>query len=157
MEGRKRVGIVAAATCLVFVVSVIATAATRSQGGPSPDRPAFAQESDGDYLQLRDDYFAHLRGIDPGLYADPRWRTTALGAMQRQQKAELKQNLTTTTLNPNWGQVGPVLVSNGQELSGADTAISGRATAIAVDPTNSNKAYLGTAQGGVGRETEAGR
>jgi hypothetical protein len=154
MQGRKRLTIVLAFTAFVFVASVIATAANRSLGGQSPDRPPFAQEADGDYLQLRDQYIAHRRGIEPGLYADPRWRTSALNTMQRQQKAVLKQEAPTTI--PVWGQVGPVLVSNGQELGGSDTAISGRVTAIAVDPTNSNKVYLGTAQGGVWRSVDGG-
>jgi hypothetical protein len=156
MQGRKRVVIVVTATCLVFVVSVIATAATRSQGGPSPDRPPFAQEADGDYLQQRDAYIARLRGLEPGGYANPGWRAAAVKARQRQEK-QLVQQAGPTKALPPWYEIGPDAVSNGQGLDGSAIRVSGRVTAIAVDPTpSSTKVYLGTAQGGVWRSLDGG-
>src|SRR6267154_2030032 len=107
MFSRKRVTIVVAVTAFVSVASVIATAATRSIIGASPDRPPFAQEADGEYLQLRDAYDARLRGIDTGYYADPRWRAAAVKARLRQEN-QLQRSAPTTT--PAWSEVGPASV-----------------------------------------------
>jgi hypothetical protein len=155
MQGRKRVAIVLAVTVVVFVASVIATAATRSHSGASPDRPPFAQEADGDYLQLRDEYEGRLRGIEPGLFTNPTWRALAVKTRLRQEK-QLGQQAAPSISTPAWSEIGPASVSNGQALSGGDTRISGRVTAIAVDPTDLNKVYLGTAQGGVWRSLNGG-
>ena len=53
--------------------------------------------------------------------------------------------------------LGPSPLPNGQtQQFPTTTPTSGRATAIAVDPANSNLVYLGTAQGGVWRTTNGG-
>src|SRR5258705_4267497 len=58
---------------------------------------------------------------------------------------------------PNWTELGPRPVPNGQtQQFPATAAVTGRATAVVVDPTNSNNVYLGTAQGGVWRSTNGG-
>jgi hypothetical protein len=78
----KRAAIILGAI-IVLLIPVIAVAAIKSgRGGPSPDRPAFAQGKegeeeegeDGDYLRLREQYIARLRGIEPGRFANPLWR-----------------------------------------------------------------------------------
>src|SRR5438128_6048635 len=126
MFSRKRVTIVVAVTAFVSVASVIATAATRSIVGASPDRPPFAQEADGEYLQLRDVYDSRLRGLEPGGYADPAWRTTAVKIRLRQER-QLRQSAPSgTTTAPAWSEVGPSSVANGQALDGSDTKVSGR-------------------------------
>src|SRR6185295_15785567 len=56
-----------------------------------------------------------------------------------------------------WTAIGPSPLPNGQTQQFPTTAAtSGRATAVVVDPTNSSKVYLGTAQGGVWRSTNGG-
>src|SRR5215467_3208551 len=54
--------------------------------------------------------------------------------------------------------LGPAPLPNGQtqQFPANPQPMSGRATAIVVDPTNSSKVYLGTAQGGVWRSTDGG-
>ena len=187
MKNWKRAAIILGAI-IVLLIPVIAVAAIKSGGGgPSPDRPAFAQGKegeeeegeDGDYLRLREQYIARLRGIEPGRFANPLWRARAVGRehqQQRQQRAlrsrlksapqqqaqESQQQPTQQELaSPAapaaaWSEIGPDSVANGQALDGGDTAVSGRVTAIAVDPTDSNKVYLGTAQGGVWRSLDGG-
>lgn len=169
MKSWKRAAILVGAF-LVVVVPVITAAATSSRGGgASPDRPPFGQEEGegeeegGDYLRLRDRHIARLRGIEPGRFADPRWRVRAVRRERRQKQEQLQQaaqqqpaqDVALSASSP-WTQIGPENVLNGQALDGSDTAVSGRVTAIAVDPTNSNKVYLGTAQGGVWRSLDAG-
>ena len=56
----------------------------------------------------------------------------------------------------NWVQMGPVAIPNGQTYSGARVLVSGRVTAIVVDPTDSNIIYVGTAQGGVWKTIDGG-
>src|SRR5262249_20220990 len=51
------------------------------------------------------------------------------------------------TIASTWAQIGPAPIPNGQTQT-TTTAVSGRTTCIAVDPTNSNNIYVGTAQGG---------
>ncbi len=59
-----------------------------------------------------------------------------------------------------WTPIGPAPIPNGQVTQpngpSITVPVSGRATAIAVHPTNANIAYLGTAQGGVFRTMDAG-
>ena len=46
---------------------------------------------------------------------------------------------------PQWTALGPAPIPNGQ-VAGA-LPVSGRVTSFVIDPNNSNKLYLGTAQG----------
>jgi hypothetical protein len=54
-----------------------------------------------------------------------------------------------------WTPIGPYPIPNGQTTTIA-TAVSGRVTAVAIDPTDANTVYVGTAQGGVWRSTNGG-
>jgi photosystem II stability/assembly factor-like uncharacterized protein len=56
----------------------------------------------------------------------------------------------------NWVQLGPTVIPNGQTSSAARVLVTGRITAIVVDPTNTNIIYIGTAQGGVWKTTDGG-
>jgi photosystem II stability/assembly factor-like uncharacterized protein len=56
----------------------------------------------------------------------------------------------------NWVQLGPSAIPNGQTYSSARVLVSGRVTAIVVDPTDSNIVYAGTAQGGVWKTSDGG-
>jgi photosystem II stability/assembly factor-like uncharacterized protein len=56
----------------------------------------------------------------------------------------------------NWVQMGPIAIPNGQTYSAARVLVSGRVTAIVVDPTDSNLVYAATAQGGVWKTSDGG-
>ncbi len=127
------------------------------------DLGKFGSKIDRDkYLRLRGEYLGRLRGIEPGRPFDPEWRNRAMEQMDRQEKGRRLESLVngglTTTLTPDaaWTPLGPTSIANGQAVSGGDTAVSGRVTSIAVDPSNSNNVYLGTAQGGVWRSLDGG-
>ena len=119
------------------------------------------------YLRLRDEYIARLRGIEPGRPFDPGARGRAIRQMEevQEQRAQDTKNsffnkLTSvfgseTPLASVWTELGPRPLPNGSAQSGI-VPVSGRATAVVVDPTNPNKVYLGTAQGGVWRSLDAG-
>ncbi|HEX3282750.1 MAG TPA: hypothetical protein VHR36_16050, partial [Pyrinomonadaceae bacterium] len=120
---------------------------------------------EGAYLRLRDEYIARLRGIEPGRPFDPDARGRAIRQMERAQtlQAESTKNsffnkLTSvfgseTPLASIWAELGPRPLPNGSAQNGI-VAVSGRVTAVAVDPISPNKVYLGTAQGGVWRSLD---
>jgi Peptidase family C25. len=108
------------------------------------------------YLSLRDQYFLSLRGIDleTGKTFDPAWRGVAIRQMEQQERA--MQNSPSVS-GTTWTELGPAPIPNGQtQQSPTTAATTGRATMLVIDPTNSNKIYMGTAQGGVWRSTDGG-
>jgi hypothetical protein len=56
----------------------------------------------------------------------------------------------------NWVQLGPTAIPGGQTYSAARVLVTGRVTAIVVDPLNTNIIYIGTAQGGVWKTSDGG-
>lgn len=54
-----------------------------------------------------------------------------------------------------WKALGPFPIPNGQTSNRVDP-VSGRSTAIAINPTNANVVYVGTAQGGLYRSLDGG-
>jgi len=114
-----------------------------------------------EYFQLRDEHVARLRGIEPGQPVNPMLRAQAIVQMEQQEAALGGGTKAAATVHalafPNWTELGPRPVTNGQtQQFPATAAVTGRATAVVVDPTNSNNVYLGTAQGGVWRSTNGG-
>jgi hypothetical protein len=101
------------------------------------------------YFQMRDNYINLLRGIDPDNPIDPLARGRAVAQAQSQSRAALP-------VAAPWTPIGPFSISNGQMQGGVQASATGRVTSIVVDPTNANKVYLGTAQGGVWRSLDGG-
>lgn len=56
----------------------------------------------------------------------------------------------------NWTQLGPTAIPKGQTYGSGRVLVTGRVTAIAIDPTDRNRLFLGAAQGGVWRSTDLG-
>jgi hypothetical protein len=113
-----------------------------------------------EYIRARDKYIGLKRGYEADHPFNPEVRREAIDQMERQQKGRALEQVLSGNLNPAaggaWIPIGPSLLANGQALVGGNTAVSGRVTAVVVDPTNSNNVYLGTAQGGVWRSLNAG-
>ena len=114
------------------------------------------------YMRLRDEYTARLRGIEPGRPHDPTARGRAIEQMERQQSMLAARDSLlgrkagffgfSPEAGPVWTALGPAPLPNGF----GNNPVTGRVTAVVVDPTNSNKVYLGTAQGGVWRSLDGG-
>jgi hypothetical protein len=124
-----------------------------------PDLGKFGGRIDREtYLRKRDEFIALKRGIEPGRPFDPAARGRAIEQMERQEKAGLLESIVSGTLSAPittqaaWTALGPAPLPNGVGTN----PVSGRVTAIVVDPSNSSTVYLGTAQGGVWRSLDGG-
>src|SRR5207302_8419179 len=151
-------------------------AARKSQSDQTTTSPQTAsgdqdeQENDADlpadfhgldkesYLRRRDEYVGLRRGIEAGRPFDPEARGRAIEEMERQERNLRVESIVngTNLITPlgagdSWTPLGPAPLPNG--FGGA---VSGRVTSVIVDPTNSSKVYLGTAQGGVWRSLDGG-
>src|SRR5262245_4916286 len=126
-----------------------------------PDLPSkFQRQIDKEsYLRARDEYVGMKRGFESGYPFDPRARQDAIQQMDRQEKNRRIESLVNGNLTPPvtiaagaWTPLGPSPLPNGV----GSNPVSGRVTSVVVDPTNSSKVYLGTAQGGVWRSLDGG-
>jgi Calx-beta domain-containing protein len=133
--------------------------AAEDENEPDADLGKFGSQINREqYLRERDEYIARKRGIEPGRPFDPTLRGRAIEQMERQEKNSRIESIVNGDLTPAsggaWTPIGPLTLPNGVGSNSGPT--SGRVTAIAVDPTNSQKVYLGTAQGGVWRSLDGG-
>jgi hypothetical protein len=149
----------AAILCLSIVgISERHASADRFQGsagnGPTLDR----QTS----IRLRNEQIARQRGMSGDAVSAARQRDQALVQLERAEKQLLRSASTkdqphAPEVIPVWSELGPKPLPNGEtQQAGVTAPVSGRATAVVVDPTNANKVYLGTAQGGVWRSLNGG-
>ena len=111
-----------------------------------------------EYLRARDEYVGFKRGFEAGRPFNPEMRRRAIDQMERQESGRRLESVLSGDLTPAaggvWSPIGPLTLPNG--VTSSSGATSGRVTSIAVDPSNANKVYLGTAQGGVWRSLDGG-
>jgi len=139
------------AALAALVLVPLAAAPLAAQGATSAgdaDLPPFATIDKGEYLRLRGEHLDLLRGRPHFLSHDPRAR-----ALEQMRAAESAAG---SGAIPPWTELGPAPIPNGQVSNGPQLAVSGRVSAIAVDPTNPDVVYVGAAQGGVYRSTNGG-
>jgi hypothetical protein len=110
-----------------------------------------------DYLARRGEMIATLRGLPLPEGVSPDVRAQAIRQME-QQEAQLRADKTNAFApeisGTAWTAIGPAPIPLGQ-TTGVRNPVSGRVLAIAVHPTNPNIVYVGTAQGGLYRTTDA--
>lgn len=126
-----------------------------------PDIPPMARGriSKEDYLRMRDQQVGMQRGVND-LLRNPQARSRAIRAMEAQEQALRRRKASAKASNPGsqpWMPLGPDPIPNGQTFN-ISAPVSGRVTAIAIDPTDltGNTAYVGTAQGGLYRTLDGG-
>ncbi|MEO5720754.1 MAG: dockerin type I domain-containing protein [Chthoniobacterales bacterium] len=152
-------------SALVFSGIAFSQFKLRSAKAPDavdPDKPqGYSGELDeGEYIAKRQAFIALLRGVDPARPVDPEARVRANALMDRQvealQTAQRESAGTdSTVVIPNWIELGPNPIPLGQTQT-TRVAVSGRISAIEIDPADSNKVYAAAAQGGVYRSLDGG-
>jgi photosystem II stability/assembly factor-like uncharacterized protein len=140
---------------LYFNPSVIA--GIKEFFGDDPDMPAILNRAKSgftkeEFMKMRAGHIAKLRGIDKDNPPDPQDRIRAIREMQVQEDI-LAQSLVPQSA---WTELGPNPIPNAQVETAPVTTASGRVISIAVNPTNANIVYVGTAQGGLYRSTNGG-
>lgn len=145
-------------------------AASRNAAEPeadsdSADIPPFARDKidEATYFRLRAEQLRLKRGISD-LMRNPQARSSAIRKMERQERLireqmeAQRQSAGTSAVAaapPSWTPLGPSPIPNGQ-TSPSEVPVSGRVTAIAVDPADPNTVYVGAAQGGLYRSQNGG-
>jgi hypothetical protein len=121
--------------------------------GEDPDLPAsFGGRIDKEvYLTGRNEQINLRRGVEPGKPFDVTGRIRAIQNMEAQRNSPSSPQ----TSGSVWTQIGPAPIPLGQTQT-TRVNVSGRTTCIAIDPTNSNNIYVGTAQGGLYRSLDGG-
>ena len=118
----------------------------------------------GTYLQLRQQAISELRGFEDARNMESSPRTLALEALESQLQRTGQGDvgaLRASLINPSatnavtWTEIGPMPLGLGQ-TEGVSNPVTGRVTALEIDPTNTSRLYLGTAQGGVWRSLDGG-
>lgn len=73
-----------------------------------------------------------------------------------EQLEEAKTELAPAFAPPAWRLIGPTLIPNGQTYGSGRADVSGRVSAVAIDPSNSNHILCGSAGGGIWETRNAG-
>jgi hypothetical protein len=121
--------------------------------GEDPDLPAgLSGKVDKEvYLTGRTEQINLRRGMEPGKAFDPTARSRAIQHMEAQSNSPSSPQTSGTV----WTQIGPAPIPLGQTAT-TRVNVSGRVTAVEIDPTNPNNVYVGTAQGGIYRSLDGG-
>lgn len=127
----------------------VAAAATPVDDDPDMPRGMLMDEDKAAFMARRAEA-ALLRYSDAPVDQVIAGRAAAIQQLQRQKGTQAPFAAASF-----WTPIGPAPIPNGQTTL-VSTPVSGRVTAIAVDPTNENIVYVGTAQGGVYRSLNGG-
>ena len=102
----------------------------------------------------RSEFYAHMLGLEFGVPANARRNAIAQSATMSLAAA------VTATTNLAWNSIGPLPMTEasnfGGVIVGPAVAMSGRASAMAVDPANASNLAVGGANGGIWLSTDAG-
>lgn len=140
---------------LSLLVFVPLQAQERSQSIPE------ASAAGRDYREQRDAWFYRGRVVRGVATGELRRRAYQTKLAQRKQRAALAQGSGQISYsNGSWTALGPVPLASDASGNGTQDygAVAGRATAIAIDPADvsGNTVYIGGAQGGIWKSTNAG-
>jgi hypothetical protein len=133
------------------------------------------------YMRLRAEHIAKLRGLDKNnLDKSLKARARALEKLEQQEREKKQKDsggaapaadsntaadasmlpteggtMSAAAVTTNWTPIGPAPIPNGQTFT-VSNSVSGRVTAVAINPSNPNVVYVGTALGGVFRTLNGG-
>lgn len=122
--------------------------------GTAQEVDAAEEHDDANVLRMRAEWFYHQRAY-PLKHIPAGARQHALKQRELIKMKDAAMVLPTATPSPSWVSIGPEPSIPFTNFGGSPT-VSGRVSAIAVDPTNASIVYLGGANGGVWKSTDAG-
>jgi uncharacterized membrane protein len=155
--------LVRTAFLLLAVVSLFAPSMVQAQGAKQTASQTPIADSDQDHVQERARWFYRGRLVHGHASADLRHRAYATKLQMRAQHAAalaaIRGNAQEPTSPVGWVPLGPVPLASDATGNGTQDyhQVSGRATAVAIDPADStgNTVYIGGAQGGVWKSINA--
>jgi hypothetical protein len=152
---------------LLFAASFFTASTARAQSGkePGPEKPA--ANADEDHEKERAGWFLHGRTVPGKSAAELRYRAYQAKMRSRASRSSraldpsrsLKPNSKLPASSGAWTPLGPVPLASDATGDGFQDyhQVSGRATAATIDPADptGNTVYIGGAQGGVWKSTNA--
>jgi len=147
---------------LLFCLSPFVAAQEQKPRLEGQNASPAAQPEDAELVRKREEWFYQQRAY-PLRYIPAGARLRALKELDEMIKAQKKLGLVLEGPLPNvtgfpgpttWTVIGPQPIIS--SLPSGSFPVSGRITALAVDPTNSSIVYAGGAQGGVWKSTDGG-
>jgi hypothetical protein len=144
-------------------VSLILLSASLSAQGEQHSREAQFSDADGDHVEQRSEWFLHGRVIPGRSSAELRHRAYETKLKMRANRTapvpSAHSNSQVPLTSAGWIPLGPVPLASDATGDGFQNynQVSGRATAVAIDPADAsgNTIYIGGAQGGVWQSTNA--
>ncbi len=140
------------ATAATLTVGSVAAIGAWEQWFDDPDMPFKATDmqklSKEEFMLGRAQFIGDMRGLSDSKFK-PELRQEALELL-----AQEDQNRGTST--GFWLPLGPAPIPNGQVVGPTPTPVSGRTISIAVNPTNPEFVFVGTANGGLYRSLNGG-
>jgi len=139
---------------LAFLVALAAIAGMVPRLRPAEGEPIKIKDllevTEQDRPALRARWFYEQRAY-PQTFIQPGARLRAWMSVE----AQREEGPQTAALGSSWTAIGPAPTNNGQTYGTPKVPVTGRVTALAPHPTNPNILYLGAAQGGVWKTTNA--
>lgn len=133
---------------ILFAAFLTLTGSADTQRSAGPRKLQEREQSD--IMRERSEWFYSQRAY-PNKYVPAGARLNALRELDLMTASELGLGLATAS-NPSWNLIGPKPIKTPY----TDPVVSGRVSALAVDPGNPSVVYAGAAQGGIWKTTTAG-
>jgi hypothetical protein len=145
---------------LLFILAFSLLPTAQGQDRKKPVAETRSAAGDADYVKQRSEWFLHGRTIPGKSAPELRYRAYQAKIRARAARASHASSLNSQNLSSEgWTPLGPVPLASDATGSGLQNynQVSGRATAIAIDPADptGNTIYIGGAQGGVWQSVNA--
>ena len=144
---------------IAIFVSSFSTLNTNAQGAKQTTPQEPMRDSDRDHVKERNEWFFRGRVV-PGMpSAELRRRAYQTKMQLRAQRAAAETALSNPNTGGFWTPLGPLPLASDATGNGTQDyrQVSGRATAVVIDPadTTGNTAYIGGAQSGIWKSSNA--
>lgn len=143
----------------VILVALLAAPVSQAQGAKQPIAQESIRDSDSDHVKERNEWFFRGRLVPGKASAELRHRAYQAKMQARAQRAISAPAPQAATFNGPWSSLGPAPLASDATGSGLQDyhQVAGRATAVAIDPadTTGNTVYIGGAQSGIWKSTNA--